>query len=75
MQDRYFLDSFYVCLVLELVNTITYAEAILDGGGGGRVVPGQEALRASTNAAQRQKRPVPKRWGGIGGIAALRRRG
>ena len=41
-------------LVLELVNTITYTEAILDAGGGGRVVPGQEALRASTNAAQRQ---------------------
>ena len=33
------------------------------------------ALLDSTNAAQRQKRPVPKGWGGIGGIAALRRRG
>ena len=51
-----------------------YAEAILDAGGGGRVVPGPEALGDSTNAAQRQNRPVPKGWGGIGGIAALRRR-
>ena len=44
-------------------------------GSVGRVVPGPEALRDSTNAAQRQKRSVPKGWGGIGGIAALRRRG
>ena len=33
-----------------------YAEAILDAGGGGRVVPGLAALGDSTNAAQRQKR-------------------
>ena len=52
-----------------------YAEAILDAGEGGRVVPGLSALGDSTNAAQRQNRPVPKGWGGIGGIAALRRRG
>ncbi len=35
-------------------------------GGGGRVVPGLSALGDSTNAAQRQNRPVPKGWGGIG---------
>ena len=44
-------------------------------GGGGRAVPGPAALLDSTNAAQRQKRSVPRRWGGTGGIAALRRRG
>ena len=47
------------CLVLEFVNTVIYAESILDAGGGGRVVPGLAALGDSTNAAQRQKRPVP----------------
>ena len=52
-----------------------YAEAILDPGEGGRVVPGLAALDHSTNAAQPQKRLVPKGWGGIGGIAALRPRG
>ena len=33
------------------------------------------ALGDSTNAAQRQKHPVPKGWDGIGSIAALRPRG
>ena len=46
-------------LVLKFVNMVMYAEAILDAGGGGRVVPGLAALGDSTNAAQRQKRPVP----------------
>ena len=40
-----------------------YAEAILDAGGGGRVVPGLADLLDSTNpdkiGTQRQKRPVP----------------
>ena len=62
-------------MVIEFINTATYAEAILDAGGGGRVVPGQAALLDSTNAAQRQKRPAHKGWCGIGGIAALRWRG
>ena len=51
--------SFLSDLVLEFVNTVMYAEAILDAGGGGRVVPGLSALGDSTNAAQRQKRSVP----------------
>ena len=44
----------------------------------GEAVESCQAIRAlgdSTNAAQRQKRPVPRGWGGIEGIAALRRRG
>ena len=51
-----------------------YAEAILDAGGGARGAPGLAALLDSSNAAQRQKHPVPMGWDGIGGIAALRRR-
>ncbi len=34
-----------------------------------------EPLLDSNNAAQRRKCPVPKGWGGIGGIAALPKRG
>ena len=46
-------------LVLKFANMVMYAEAILALGSVGRVVPGLAALGDSTNAAQRQKRPVP----------------